>query len=82
MKLVNKFYKTVGGWKTLLAVVLISGVFYSALGTRASAREQFSLNNCQDAASASEFYTCEGARAARDLADTVIRIEKKLPDFK
>lgn len=77
----NKFYNAIGGWKTLVAVALISGVFYVSNGTKASAREQFSLNNCQDAGTSSEFYACEQAKAARELADTVIRIEKKLPDF-
>jgi hypothetical protein len=81
MNLVNKFYRTVGGWKTLAAIVLVSGAFYLSTGTKATAGEQFSLANCQSATNPGEFYACEQAKAARELADTVARIEKKLPDF-
>lgn len=73
-------YNAIGGWKTLVAVALVGIMFY-ANGTKASADEQLSLADCQRGRTTPRFYACEQAKATRELADTVARIEKKLPDF-
>lgn len=62
----------------LVAIALTASAYF--ISNSVTAKERFTLE-CDQYDKPELYLACENARANRDLADTVMRIEKKLPDF-